>query len=229
MPFYAVGDLHGCDALLGTLLDKLEEAGHPDAKLVTVGDYVDRGEQSAAVLRRLCDLQSQAGDNMICLKGNHEDMMLAVLDDPVQAGPRWLRHGGLQTLASFRVPPPIGTTDAQAWITMRDALRDAMTPTLEDWLRALPLSWQTGNVVVTHAGADPAKPIDQQRSQVLLWGHPSFETIPRNDGLWIVHGHTITDTPRAVQGRIATDTGAYATGRLTCALIETESVSFIRA
>lgn len=226
IPFFAIGDLHGCDHLLDRLLRDLEKLRHPEALLVMVGDYVDRGEETARVLRRLTVLQEQAGDLMQCIMGNHEKMLLDTLDDPVAHGPRWLRHGGLQTLGSYRVPPVLGERPDTAWTEMRDRLADAMGEDTIAWMRALPLSWQTGNVVVTHAGADPALPIDRQDRGNLLWGHPEFHRTARRDGLWVVHGHTITEAPKAAFGRIPTDTGAYATGVLTAALVETERVTF---
>lgn len=229
VPFFAVGDVHGCDRLLEQMLHRLDGLRHPEALLVMVGDYVDRGEESRRVLRRLFVLSQAAGDLMHCLMGNHEQMLLDVLDDPQGRGPRWLRHGGLQTLASYRVQPVLGNGSASQWFEMRDRLAAAIGEDIIKWLRELPLSWRSGNVVVVHAGADPDLPIDEQETGNLLWGHPEFHQKPRADGLWVVHGHTITEQPRVVQGRIPIDTGAYATGVLTAALVEQDKVSFIQA
>lgn len=220
VPFYAMGDLHGRDDLLQTLLDRLYAIADPEARLVCVGDYIDRGEESAQVLRRLYALQADAGEDvMICLCGNHEQMMLNFLDDPAGSGPRWMRYGGLQTLASFRIQAVPATAPEAQWRDARDRLRDAMGTALERWLRALPMVWQTGNVAVVHAAADPALPIAEQASQTLLWGHPDFEDQPRQDSVWVVHGHTIVDAVTPREGRLCVDTGAYATGRLSAALL----------
>ena len=225
--FYAVGDIHGCDVLLGKLLARLEELSHPTAKLVLVGDYVDRGEQSAEALRRIHRMQTEAGPElMICLLGNHDRMLLDFLDDPQGTGPRWFRHGGLQTLASYGIPGVALTAPEALWTAARDRLREGMGEALETWLRGLPLSWSSGNVFVCHAGADPDRPIGMQVERTLLWGHDAFESTPRSDGIWVVHGHTITERARPQGGRIPVDTGAYATGRLTAALLETGKVQF---
>src|SRR6056297_3043779 len=96
------------------------------------------------------------------------------------------------------------------------------------WLRARPLSWRSGNVWALHAGADPHQPLDSQGDEVLLWGHPAFRRSPRRDGQWVVHGHTIVEHPHTAEGRIAVDTGAYATGRLSAALIECGAVRFLQ-
>ncbi|WP_299921705.1 metallophosphoesterase family protein [uncultured Pelagimonas sp.] len=228
VPFFAIGDIHGSDHLLEALLGKLSDVGHPDAVLICVGDYVDRGEQSEQVLRRLFEMQSEAGPLMTCLMGNHEDMMLSFLDDPVANGARWLRYGGLQTLASFKISslPGAAALDTQ-WHSLRDRFKNALGEDLEAWLRELPSHWATGNVAVVHAGADPKQPIERQDRSRLLWGHPEFDNQLRQDGVWVVHGHTIVDAAEAKDGRIAVDTGAYATGKLTAALVEKGNVSFV--
>ena len=216
-PFYAIGDIHGRADLLYRLLDRLD----PALPVLCVGDYVDRGEHSAEVLRFLRDTPA-----ITCLKGNHEVMLLAFLDAP-ETGANWLRNGGLQTLASFAIAGLSESSKGAPLVQARTALRAAMGEELIDWLRNLPLCWQSGNVAVVHAGADPATPIATQREDFLLWGHPDFTRTPRADGVWVVHGHTIVDTPSASDGRIAIDTGAFATNRLTAARIAAGEVSFI--
>ncbi|WP_020039470.1 metallophosphoesterase family protein [Salipiger mucosus] len=228
LPFYAVGDIHGCEGLVRQLLTRLEAGSDADAaKLVFVGDYIDRGDESAQVLTLLSGIQEEMGrESVICLRGNHEQMLIDCLDDPVGTGARWIRNGGLQTLASYGVAPPQRAEGDDAWLAMRDSLREAIGERVETWLRGLPVIWRTGNVVVVHAGADPAVPIDDQWEDILVWGHPDFRKRPRTDGLWIVHGHTIVDAAHSENGRIAVDTGAYATGRLTAAHVREGAVDF---
>lgn len=217
-----VGDIHGRLDLLEALLAQIV----PDAPLVFVGDYIDRGEQSAQVLRRVQEMD-QARARAICLIGNHEDMLLKFLDDPVGRGRRWLRFGGLQTLSSFGIGPVAETSPPQALEQAGEALAERMGAALIAWLRALPTSWQSGNVAVVHAGADPQLPLESQDPQALKWGHPAFRKTPRRDGIWVVHGHTIVDQPHAEAGRIAIDTGAFATGRLTAARIAPGELRFL--
>ena len=145
--------------------------------MVFLGDYVDRGEQSAGVLHRLKTLQAQ-DPGVVCLKGNRESMMLKFLDDPAAEGPRWLRNGGLQTLASFGLRTAPSASDPASLKTARDDLRAAMGEDLEYWLRNLPLTWQSGNVAVTHAGADPGLGVNEQASRNLIWGHSEFRKTP---------------------------------------------------
>lgn len=225
-PFCVIGDIHGCLQQLDTLLDKLDAPALPDT-LVCVGDYVDRGDHSAEVIDRLRARQARDPEHLICLMGNHERMLLDFLDAPEKAGPRWLKFGGVQTLISYRLPPPSKSAPPSQWQETAQELREQMGPETENWLRALPLSWQSGNVAVVHAAADPALSLADQSESTLLWGHPEFFKQARGDGLWIIHGHTILAEPEVAQGRIATDTGAFSSGRLTAAIVTPDGASFI--
>jgi serine/threonine protein phosphatase 1 len=217
-PFAAIGDIHGCDDLLARLLEKLSNEA-PNAELLFVGDYIDRGEQSAQVLRRLMDFEGA-----YCLLGNHERMCLDFIDHPEEKGPRWLRNGGLQTIASFGVQGA-----ANEPVALRDQMVAAMGNGLISWLRELPLVYENGNIRAVHAAAHPEKPIEGQGEKPLIWGHPKFGRLPRRDGLWVVHGHTIVDVPKVLQGVVSIDTGAYATGRLTAAVFAGNDVQFVQA
>ena len=227
-PFLAVGDLHGrADLLLE--LDQLIEKTFPGWPIVFLGDYIDRGEDSRSVLQLLMSVSPAGNPPVTCLMGNHERMLLDFIDAPSQSARRWIRNGGLQTLASFGVSlRQERLNDASAMNATRDQLVEAMGAEMVDWLNERPLSWQNGNVWAVHAGTKPSEPMGSQKPQHLLWGHPDFPNITRHDGQWIVHGHTIVETPVADRGRIAVDTGAYATGILTAAIIKPNDVSFIQ-
>jgi len=226
--FVAIGDIHGRADLLDEL-DRRIEGRFPGWPRVYLGDYIDRGEQSREVLESLIAVSAGDGPQVTCLMGNHEQMMLDFLDDPVSNAHRWLRNGGLQTLGSFGVAPPKGTTDdPSAFHASRDRLMNAMGPEMTAWLKARPLSWRSGNVWAVHAGADPGLPMDMQPRDGLLWGHPAFLLQPRADGQSVVHGHTVVHALQYEQGRIALDTGAYATGRLSAAAISADGINFIQ-
>lgn len=220
-PLAVVGDVHGRLDLLDLLLGHLEAVA-PDHRIILVGDLVDRGEDSAGVLRRLI-----GRPDITCLRGNHEAMCLGFLDNPEREGRRWLGNGGLQTLASFDLRGLSLQPGPEALRQMRDRLAEAMGSAMIDWLRNLPVIFQDGNIAVIHAGADPLVSLEEQEESSLLWGHPRFGTVPRGDGIWVVHGHVIQAEPLAKAGRIAVDTGAYATGRLTAALIGAGEVRFL--
>jgi len=213
-PLCVIGDVHGCAAKLDALLARIAEQA-AGAHIVTLGDYVDRGEDSAAVLRRIKAMQEAGAAT--CLIGNHEEMML---DWVTRGYPGWLRYGGLQTLASFGLGRGLSEEGGEAAEAARAALGAALRDEgLWDWIAALPRSLQSGNVAITHAGADPARPIGVQQRAV-TWGHAGFLTTPRQDGLWVVYGHTVVDTLEVGPGRIGIDTGAYATGRLSAVVLE---------
>lgn len=221
--FFAIGDVHGCLRPLGNLLLEIDKRDSAP-KIVCLGDMIDRGEHSAGVLQLLFAMSREMGDRFVCLRGNHEEMMLRYLEDPERQESRWLGHGGLQTLASFGVSRS-GKRDPEG---LRDRLLYAMGDDMLEWLQGLPSRWQTGNVTTVHAAADPALPMDFQSTQVLTWGHPDFFRVNRDDGIWVVHGHTITEDAKAEDGRISVDTGAYLSGRLTAAHVYPGGVDFIQ-
>ncbi len=208
-PLAVVGDIHGRDDLLDLMLARLTPT---EARIVFVGDYVDRGSGSAAVLRRLQSLCAERAGTL-CLKGNHEDMMLRFLGDP-QDNAGWLTYGGLETLSSFGID---GAGGAPA--DLAGALRAKMGAQMIDWLAALPHLFQSGNVAVSHAGADPARAITDQSDEALVWGQTGYGRMQRSDGIWVVHGHVIAARVTAQMGHINVDTGAYKTGRLSAAIL----------
>jgi serine/threonine protein phosphatase 1 len=222
-----IGDVHGCDRLLLSLLNRLGALDPPPDRLILTGDLIDRGENSASVLSLAFGLQRRLGKGLVVLRGNHEQMMLDFLDAPTTMAARWMRYGGLQTLASFGIGGATETmSDAQA-LRVRDKLAEALGPTLIDWLWDSPTLFTTGNVHVVHAGADPALPLAEQSAHTLTWGHPDFLRRRRGDRQWVVHGHTIVDVVEAHDGRIGVDTGAYATGRLSAAVISPAEMTVI--
>lgn len=224
---YVVGDVHGRLDLLDKMLDRLTTLREADSDLVFVGDIVDRGEDSAQVLARIRDLVSNPEQSAFCLMGNHEKMLLDFLDDPVNRGGRWLQYGGLQTLMSFGLRQVTERANDDVLLAARDVFAESLPADTQQWLRDLPLRFDSGNVNVVHAAADPGKPMDAQSQRTLLWGHDQFEKTFRKDEQWIVHGHTITEEPYALSGRINIDTGAFATGVLTCVKISTDDVEFM--
>jgi len=226
-PFLAVGDLHGRADLFRDLARKIPR----DCQtwpLIFVGDYIDRGDNTKELLKLLMKASRCKTRSVTCLMGNHEQMLLDFIDDPQENAGVWLQNGGLQTLASFGVSPTHDTAKALASEMLRDRLVKAMGGEMLEWLRMRPLAWHSGNVWAVHAGADPHLPMTTQSAEALLWGHPKFRHVPRQDGRWILHGHSIVEEPTIRQGRIALDTGAYATGLLTAAAVTSENITFFQ-
>lgn len=225
-PVFVIGDLHGCIRQMRDLQAQMQ-AKDPEATQVYVGDYVDRGDHSKEVLEAL--YAARDNPQVICLRGNHEDMLLDFLADPTVKTARWLRHGGITTLGSYGIT---GVTDAsppEVLVETATRFQQVLSTQTQHWLAALPTRWHSGNLAVVHAAADPALPMASQSEQTLKWGHRDFFSTPRRDGIWVAHGHTIVEEARSEAGRIAVDTGAYATGRLTAAYITRGGLEFLQA
>ncbi|MDF1671602.1 MAG: metallophosphoesterase [Roseovarius sp.] len=225
-PFVAIGDIHGRADLLDKMISRMEQ-DYDDLSWVFLGDYVDRGPQSAQVLERLRRLQDARRAPTILLKGNHEKMMCDFLDDPLGRGGRWVQFGGIETMRSFGVKVPRGKPDDAALIDLSEALEVALPDGLLGWINDLPLIWRSGNLVCVHASMDPDVSPEEQNDHALIWGHRDFFRARREDGVWVVHGHTIVKTPTIAAGRIAVDTGAYQSGRLSAAHVVPGHCDFV--
>jgi serine/threonine protein phosphatase 1 len=162
---YAVGDIHGRYDLLLELLARLaQDAGvHAAGRapvLVLLGDYVDRGPDSARVVEALVALAQAPGWRLVALKGNHEQAMLRFIDQPHLGGP-WLRFGGEATLSSYGVAPP-GAETADL-VRARDELLAAMPAAHLHALLSLPLAATVGDYAFVHAGVAPGVPLEDQQ------------------------------------------------------------------
>ena len=230
-PVAIIGDVHGCADLMDRMLDRLaREDGADRMRVVFVGDLIDRGPDSATVLRRVHRLATHSAPfaAVHCVLGNHEQMMLDFLDKPEGRGTRWLAAGGDATLLDFGVQGIHARNDAgtAAHPVWRDGLAAALGDDLTGWLRNLPRYWQDERLIVCHAGANPRKPMEEQTERELIWGPPGSAL--RRDGLWIAHGHVILPAPECRDGRIAVDTGAWIGGPLTAALVSDEGLRFVQ-
>lgn len=211
---YAVGDIHGRADLLEQMIAAIEvDAADAEGDLVFLGDYIDRGPDSAGVLRRLCGL-SVGNLTVTCLMGNHEQMLLSFLDDPL-TGEMWLRNGGMETISDFDPVRRASAEGVSPMLDLRDRLQWAMGKELIEWLRGLPLCFLSGTAGCVHGMPDPNVSWELQEPRELLWGRPATASTPRSDGIWVIHGHTIIPQPEAMPGRISVDTGAYKSGLLS--------------
>ncbi|WP_171060807.1 metallophosphoesterase [Poseidonocella sp. HB161398] len=214
-PLVAVGDIHGCDDRLGELLELIGAWLDAETRLVFLGDVVDRGPDSRAVIDRLMALAGAQPDRVEVLTGNHERMMLDFLagEDP---GGRWLANGGVQTLQSFglEVPPAEGLAPG-ALEDLRTAARRAVGTARTGWLGARPLYVLSGDVVLVHAAWETRRSAERQDPAQLIWGSREFYRHRRSAPPWVVHGHVITRPARIEGTRIAIDSGAYLGGGLT--------------
>jgi serine/threonine protein phosphatase 1 len=217
---YAVGDVHGCYDLLKSALAQIAEDALIEAKgrtpvLVLLGDYIDRGPDSAKVLQALVWLRRRGEFALRLLKGNHEQALLGFLEEPEQGG-QWLDYGGVQTLASYGVAAPDADAGAAAWRAARDALLDQMPASHLQLLGDLELMAMVGDYAFVHAGVRPDRLLTEQTEAELLWIRRGFVDAPGPFERLIVHGHTwVSAEPQILPHRLGLDTGAYATGVLT--------------
>lgn len=224
---YAIGDIHGRVDLLEKLLNQIDadlvKNSSPQAMEVFLGDYVDRGPASREVLERL--IERKSAREVIFLKGNHEALLARFATDPsVLEG--WQRVGGLDTLMSYGITPSINA-DPRVQAGLADAFGRAFPESHRKFLGDLKTSFTCGDYFFAHAGVRPGIPLAEQREEDLLWIRQEFLLCEDDFGKIIVHGHTPVLQPDIRSNRINIDTGAYATGRLTCLVLESETVSIL--
>jgi serine/threonine protein phosphatase 1 len=224
---YAVGDIHGRADLLKTLFGRIDAdlAAHPAAQSqqVFLGDYVDRGPDSAAVLDMLIE-RAQAHE-VICLKGNHEILLAEFLEDP-SVLTAWAQYGALPTLASYGLSPAFHATPKEQR-ELSASLRKAMPENHALFLSRLKPSFTAGDYFFVHAGVRPGIPLGRQQEDDLFWIRDDFLICEEPFEKIIVHGHTPVREPEVRPNRINIDTGAYATGRLTCLRLEGGKIEFL--
>ncbi|MEX0284992.1 MAG: metallophosphoesterase family protein [Paracoccaceae bacterium] len=222
-PIYAIGDIHGQLSMLETALARIESDGGPDAQIVFLGDYTDRGPDSRGVLNLLVQGQKQ-GRNWTFLKGNHDRMMEWFLGDPPRQDPHLLvgyhwfhdRLGGIETLQSYGIDQIEGRRQTELATEARATVpTDHLT-----FLRGLHLSHTQGPLFFAHAGIRPGVPLDQQAENDLLWIRQEFHNDPRDHGPLIVHGHTPVEGPTHYGNRVNLDSGAGYGYPLTTAVFE---------
>ena len=216
MIHYAIGDIHGRDDLLETMHQRItwhrdqHYPGQP-ATLVYVGDYIDRGPDSLAVIDRV--MAGLAGFGTVALRGNHEDFLLRCLEtDEEQDWAIWFANGGENSLTSFGLNSRLGGYRAQE---LAEALGEARI----GWLRELKLYHLIDGYLFVHAGIAPGVALAEQDPQDLMWIRYRFLDSNADHGFRVVHGHTPMDAPEVRHNRIGIDTGAIVNGILTTVVI----------
>jgi serine/threonine protein phosphatase 1 len=227
---YVIGDIHGRADLLAATQAHIDNdlITRPCAQPIEVylGDLIDRGPDSASVLGEL--IKRQTTHRIIVLSGNHERMLLEALDDDRMLA-LWLKHGGRETLSSYGLQE----RDARLADMVVDDVRALVTATIPTnhflFIEALPYSYVSGDYFFAHAGIRPKVPLHAQTPSDLLWIREPFLSSNADHGLIVVHGHTPVLEPEFLHNRINIDTGAYLTGRLTCLVLEADTLSTLGA
>jgi serine/threonine protein phosphatase 1 len=222
---YAIGDIHGRLDLLDDLLKRIQT----DVRLrpamrplyVFLGDYIDRGSSSRETIDRL--IQHSRVNECIFLKGNHEMIALKCLSDRSLVD-QWLRLGGMETLRSYGLTMGAPVNVKQI-VELQSAFHHALPQGHLRFFRDLKNSFARGDFFFVHAGVKPNVDLALQKEGDLLWIRDEFLNSRQDFGKIIIHGHTPVNEIEVAPNRINIDTGAFATGRLTCLVIEGEAFS----
>jgi serine/threonine protein phosphatase 1 len=224
---YAIGDIHGRLDLLSELLARISSdiALRPTARplYVFLGDYIDRGSASRETIDRL--IEHGKTHESVFLKGNHELIAIKCLSDRGLFD-QWLRLGGLETLVSYGVPAETLANGKQI-AELQSAFHGALPQAHFRFFRDLKNSFECGDFFFAHAGVKPNVELSRQKEIDLLWIRGEFLTSTDDFGKIVVHGHTPTHEIEVAPNRINIDTGAFATGRLSCLVLEGEELSVI--
>jgi serine/threonine protein phosphatase 1 len=224
----AVGDVHGRRDLLVRLLNEIDALRTADPRrddhLVFLGDLIDRGPDSRGVLDLL--VARRASDpGLTILAGNHEEMLLAILDGASEHLGEWLRFGGQECIESYGLSAAdlMATTPEGAVERLRDAIPEPHVALMREMRDTVAL----GDYLFVHAGIRPGVAIEDQQAQDLRWIRAPFLTSRADHGVMVVHGHSISEAPEERPNRIGIDTGAYASGRLTALCIDGDARRFL--
>ncbi len=225
---YAIGDIHGRVDLLDQLNEKIQAdlAVADCERVITIflGDYVDRGPNSAEVIERLAT--GQFPGEILPLRGNHEAVFLDFLSNPEVFG-SWRRFGGLATLSSYGVD----VSDAMRGRGFEDArlsLLENLPKHHKAFLESTKKSATIGDFFFCHAGVRLGVALDLQSEKDLLWIRDDFLDQEAPFEKFIIHGHTPVIVPEALPNRINIDTGAYLSDKLTAVVIEGDASRFLQ-
>jgi serine/threonine protein phosphatase 1 len=208
---YAIADLHGRFDLLEMAFACIVEHAEPRATLVTLGDYVDRGPDSRKIIERLMAGLGRDGWRLICLKGNHEDIMWQTCRKLPDVD-WWLTNGGGATLISYG--QQLGD---QADVTIVPAAH-------LDWVERLPLMYVDKHRVFVHGGVDANCPLDEQDAENVMWKIYPDDDERGYGQRHVVHGHhQHAHGPIFKKHRTNLDTFAWYTGRLAIGVFDDES------
>lgn len=227
---YAVGDIHGRLDLLNRLLEEItaHAARQPQAQnvIVFLGDYIDRGPDSRGVIERLASL-TIADWQIVCLRGNHDQVMLDFVADPLLYR-AWRNYGAQETLLSYGIRPPLFDRD-EDFITAHESLARVCPAHHWRFLSSLRHFHVEGDYVFVHAGLRPGLSLADQVPEDMLWIREEFLSHRQKFTKMVVHGHTPSPAPVKSFNRICVDTGAHATNVLSAAVLEGETCEFLSA
>jgi serine/threonine protein phosphatase 1 len=207
---FAIGDVHGCFDKLQALLRFCDSVrAKREARYILMGDYIDRGSDARKVVDLLMQRQLSEGSAFICLRGNHEQMLVVAAAEGRSDRDlmTWWANGGEQTLDSYGVNDP-----------------SSLPASHLKWIETLPLKVSDQKRLFVHAGIRPGISTANQSETDLLWIREPFLSSEIPHALFVVHGHTPTKSrlPDLRSNRLNIDTGACFGGELTAAAFTAE-------
>ena len=213
---YAIGDIHGRVDLLDNILAQIaaDHAARSPKRLIVIslGDLIDRGPDSAAVVERAMALDASADETHV-IAGNHEELMLRAIDGDRDALKLFSRVGGRETMQSYGVGQ--AEYDSADYDELAALMQTRIPQSHVAFLRRLEDVVEIGDYAFVHAGIRPGVPLAEQKPSHLRWIRGEFLDHRDPHPRFIVHGHTITDAVDEQSNRVGIDTGAYASGTLT--------------
>ena len=218
---YAFGDVHGRADLLDRLLDNVAEDNRTrddaETHLVFLGDLIDRGPDSRAVVERAISL-SKDNANVHFLKGNHEEIFLRVVNGDANAMRLFSKVGGLATLSSYGINADDFVYGNKQELV--NCFNHHLPIEHRYFLNSLPETFEFGDYLFVHAGVRPEIELRKQIAEDLLWIRSDFLDFEGKLDKVIVHGHSVAQDIQERPHRIGIDTGAFRTGVLTCLGLE---------
>ena len=229
---YAIGDVHGHVDLLEKLYQKitadLNQSPVPQYKIVFLGDYIDRGPDSAGCVEYLINL-TDGNKDVVCLKGNHEDKLEKFLRNPLSTADSFFTYGGVETAESYNVSMAGYRGEKEKTIQICEELNSRIPAHHKEFYAKLVTEVSFGDYLFVHAGVRPGVPLDQQSSHDLMWIRYEFIAHRGYYEKVIVHGHTPAFPMEILPNRINVDTHAYDTGVLSCIVLQDKEHRVIEA
>lgn len=225
---YAIGDVHGRLDLLRDMARVIDthdrDCAPANSTVILLGDLIDRGPDSKGVIDFVRKWQTQR--DVRVLMGNHEEMMLASLDDP-EVLRHFLRFGGRETILSYGLDADVFASAEIEGIF--GWLQENFPRDHRHWIEGMEDAIVEGDYLFVHAGIKPGIALDEQDPNDLRWIREPFLSHEGDHPYVVVHGHTIEDEAVVLPNRIGIDTGAYRQGRLTALVLEGNQRRFFQA
>lgn len=212
--FCAVGDIHGRLDLWKSLQNKIKN--QDGLRFVFLGDYIDRGMDSAGIIDELISFKQKKPDT-IFVRGNHEQVLLDILGGNYDLISQWIQVGGRETLMSYYLPVPTKPKECKE---LQKTMVKTIPQSHQEFLADTQYFWQSGDIVCVHAGLAEGFLENRQFHEDMLRVREPFLSAGDVFGCLVIHGHTIVEEVEERPWRISMDTGAYATGKLSALVMD---------